>query len=383
MTGVLRLSSVRRIFVLVLLVGVFWHFYGDSVRQSGINGAFEEVQEDVIEIKENPQVIDVVNRIDRELRLLIGQLKETLEGSQQPESVQPAPEKPELDTPNQRSFSIHNIEIGDTRSEVEHRVGSPQRSSLNEYGVEWVTYHENYHNFFMAAYDDDNKVIGLYTNQDLLTSKMGINFNSTKSSVLDTLEEPLQTIRKGVTRYKIQNDEYHSFFINKNYVTIFYDKHENNKVTAIQIISSELEQKKKGFYPEPSVQLKQGFEYQLFDLTNAARVKHDLPVLSWEDQARKTARDHSLDMAENNFFSHENREGQSPFDRMNEDDISFIMAGENIASGQLSSIYAHAGLMNSIGHRKNILNSKFEWLVVGVAFNERSRPYYTENFLTK
>ncbi|QHE52871.1 CAP domain-containing protein [Pontibacillus sp. HMF3514] len=378
------MSKVLRVFLLLIIAGVFWNSYGDSIKQSGINGAFEEIQEDIDEIKENPKVSSAITQFERELRYIMRQFQETLEGVQQPESDPPAPEKPELNTPNQHSFSIHNIEIGDTRAEVEQSVGTPKRSSMNEYGVQWVTYHENYHNFFMTAYNEENKVVGLYTNQDLLTSKLGINFTSTRDSVLETLDEPLQSIRKGFTRYKWQsNEEYDVFSINENYVTIFYDKHQSNKVTAIQIISSELEQKKKGFYPDPSDQLKKGFEYQLFDITNAARVKHDLSPLSWADSVRKTARAHSLDMAENNFFSHENLEGQSPFDRMNEDNIPFITAGENIAAGQLSSIYTHAGLMNSLGHRKNILHSKFEMLAVGVAFNEDSRPYYTENFLTK
>ncbi|KGX90435.1 CAP domain-containing protein [Pontibacillus marinus] len=378
------MSKVIRVFLLLLIAGVFWNVYGDSIKQSGINGAYAEIQEDIKEIKENPKVSSALTQFDRELRYIMRQIEDTFEGNQLTDSDQPAPEKPDLDTPNQNSFSIHNIEIGDTRTEVEQSVGEPKRSSMNEYGVNWVTYHENYHNFFMATYNEENKVVGLYTNQDLLSSKLRINFTSTRSSVLETLDEPLQSIRKGFTRYKWQsNEEYDVFSINENYVTIFYDKHESNKVTAIQIISSELEQKKEGFYPDPSAQLKKGFEYQLFDITNAARVKHDLPPLSWADSARKTARAHSSDMAENNFFSHENPEGQSPFDRMNEDNISFITAGENIAAGQLSSIYTHAGLMNSLGHRKNILNSKFELLAVGVAFNEDARPYYTENFLTK
>ncbi len=36
---------------------------------------------------------------------------------------------------------------------------------------------------------------------------------------------------------------------------------------------------------------------------------------------------------------------------------------------EVSSIYAHQGLMNSIGHRKNILNDTFEKILgVGVDF---------------
>ncbi|EKN67647.1 SCP-like extracellular [Neobacillus bataviensis LMG 21833] len=35
---------------------------------------------------------------------------------------------------------------------------------------------------------------------------------------------------------------------------------------------------------------------------------------------------------------------------MKEDHIIFYLAGENLAYGQLSSIFAHEGLMNSLGH---------------------------------
>ena len=69
-------------------------------------------------------------------------------------------------------------------------------------------------------------------------------------------------------------------------------------------------------------------------------------------QSAGTARKHSLDMAENDYFSHENKQGKSPFDRMKDDGIRFRGAGENLAYGQSSSIFAHEGLMNSRPPRK-------------------------------
>ena len=35
----------------------------------------------------------------------------------------------------------------------------------------------------------------------------------------------------------------------------------------------------------------------------------------------------------------------------------------------------HEGLMNSMGHRKNILNTHFDYLGVGVYFNDRRQPF--------
>ena len=88
-------------------------------------------------------------------------------------------------------------------------------------------------------------------------------------------------------------------------------------------------------------------------------------------------------MADNDYFSHENKQGKSPFDRMKDDGVSFRGAGENLAYGQSSSIFAHEGLMNSEGHRENILLDTYSHLGTGVSFNEKLQPYYTENFLLK
>lgn len=290
-------------------------------------------------------------------------------------------EKQELNPPASQLFSINNIEMGDNKQKVEASAGVEKRASYNEYGLNWYTYHENYQNFFMAAYDQNNKVVGLYTNQDLISSVKGISRGSLKSFVRQQLGEPLTKIEKETVYIQLKKDQdYDVYLMGGSYITIFYDKHQNNTVTAMQIINKTLENIKQDFYVEPSPPLIEGFEYQLFDLTNATRVNHGLSILTWNDHVRGTARKHSADMAENNYFDHTNLDGESPFDRMQEDRVVFTYAGENLAYGQFSSIFAHEGLMNSLGHRENILKSEFEFLGVGVAFNAKSQPYYTENF---
>ncbi|RLL44859.1 serine protease [Oceanobacillus piezotolerans] len=376
------MPRIRTIIFLLLLAWGFWHFYGDIWKQAGFQGVYDDIRTDINQVSENPTIHAVVDTINQEFQRFMGMVQDNIGEDETPN--EPMVEKPELQQPTEQEFSINNIEIGDIRSEVEAKVGEPKRASENEYGVDWVAYHENYQNFFMVAYDDKDQVAGLYTNQDLVSSTHGISLESTQEEVLAAIaEEPLDGIRKGLVTYQLDNNqEYDIFLMDDNYITIFYDKHENKTVTAIQIISKELEQEKKAYFGEPNDDLKQGFEYQLFDLTNAARVNHGLPVLSWAEPVRQTARDHSTDMAVNNYFSHTNQEGQSPFDRMTEDAISYTMAGENLAAGQPSSIFAHEGLMNSLGHRENKLHTGFEALAVGVAFNEDDQPYYTENYLS-
>jgi uncharacterized protein YkwD len=351
-----------------------------------IQSAINTVRTSIDKVKENPEVTAVIEKLQTEFIQLTKQLNQAIDDSpqkQEEEESDPVAQ-PDLNTPDTQLFSVYNIEIGDKKETVEQKLGSPNRSTENEYGVKWHTYHEHYHNFIMIAYDEDNKVAGLYTNQDLISSPTGIQLGSSQEAARAELGEPLTAIRKGLISYQLQsNGEYDLFQLDNSYATIFYDKHQNNQVTAIQLITEELEQNKKHYYTESSQALKKGFEYQLFDLTNAARIQHGLGIVGWDEEVRVTARDHSKDMAVNNYFDHTNLEGQSPFERMQEDDILFSVAGENLAYGQVSSIFAHEGLMNSLGHRKNILKPEYEFLGVGLAFNEKSQPYFTENFFAQ
>jgi uncharacterized protein YkwD/predicted RNA-binding protein with RPS1 domain len=370
-----------RLIAILFLIYLSWPFIAKQLDNSEIQANFVSSIKDNIEVPETISVLyDDIQQMLKQLGFQLDEMQQTQEKSKE----EPL-EKVELTPPSEQTFSIHNVELGNEKAEIEHNLGIAKRVSVNEYGANWHAYHENYHDFFMVMYDDNNKAAGLYTNQDLVASTNGIKIgNSSKESVRSILGEPITKIQKGMVIYQLQEDSDNDLFLlDDAYVTIFYDKHENDTVTAIQIISKPLEENKKDFYTDASPTLKEGFEYQMFDLTNAARVNHQLPILTWDDHVRETAREHSADMAENDYFDHKNLEGQSPFDRMKEDAVAFHTAGENLAYGQLSSIFAHEGLMNSLGHRENILRKDYEYLGVGVAFNEKSQPYYTQNYYAK
>ncbi|MCA1058658.1 CAP domain-containing protein [Rossellomorea aquimaris] len=373
---------MKRLLILVMIVMIAYiskPAWEEKVEATGFDSVLSKIEE----MKNNPQVQETFNQLYHKVSVLLIKLDDSFRDLESPSGTRDEDpvEKPTLTLPSEQKFSIYNIEIGDSKESVEGELGEAKRQSINEYGVLWYAYHENYRNFLMVSYDQNNKVNGLFTNQDLLSSDSGIKMGVSKEVVQNELGKPLTNIRKGLTLYQLQNNgEQEVFQVDGNYVTIFYDKHENDTVTGIQIISDKLEANKKEFYTKASTKLKEGFEYQLFDLTNASRVEKGLSVLSWDSQVRDTARKHSLDMAEQDYFSHTNLEGESPFDRMEEDQVAFRTAGENLAYGQLSSIFAHEGLMNSKGHRENILQPHYEHLGIGVAFNEKSQPYYTENF---
>jgi len=373
----------RTLFILLILY-FSWPFIDKQLQKTDYYPIVDNVRSELQMLKESPQVNEALQSLYSALTEITEKVEDApdLLAKKQNEPDLSHVKKPDLAVPNSHTFAVHNITLEETRSAIEQQLGQAKRSTYNEYGVKWDAYHDQYQNFVMVAYNEKDKAVGLYTNQDLISSSKGIKLGTPKETVLEQLGKPLNEIRKGLVYFRFEQDrDYDVFMIDDSYVTIFYDKHMDNTVTAIQVIKKDLEQSKKGFYAEGTPQLKEGFELQLFDLTNAARVKHGFSVLSWDDKIKETARKHSLDMAENNYFSHTNLNGESPFDRMKEDDIFFTVAGENLAYGQFSSIFAHEGLMNSMGHRENILRKEYDTLGVGVAFNSQKQPYYTENFI--
>jgi uncharacterized YkwD family protein len=118
-------------------------------------------------------------------------------------------------------------------------------------------------------------------------------------------------------------------------------------------------------------------EQKLIQLVNQERTKAGLKPLAIDYELARVARIKSQDMEANNYFSHDSPTYGSPFQMMKDFGIKFTAAGENIA--KTSSVErAHTGLMNSEGHRANILNPNFTHIGVGI-----SGYYYTQMFIRK
>lgn len=106
-------------------------------------------------------------------------------------------------------------------------------------------------------------------------------------------------------------------------------------------------------------------EKQMLDLVNQERVANGLRPLVADPELTEVARRHSADMFARGYFAHDTPEGLSPFDRMREADVQFLTAGENLALAPTVSV-AHTGLMNSPGHRANILRPQFGRVGIGI-----------------
>ena len=112
-------------------------------------------------------------------------------------------------------------------------------------------------------------------------------------------------------------------------------------------------------------QIRPNYEAVMLEMVNQERAKHGLKLLKADPELTQVARLHSKDMFARGYFAHVNPEGKDPFDRMRSHNIKFLNAGENLALAQTVEI-AHKNLMNSPGHRANILNPGFGRLGIGI-----------------
>src|SRR4030095_13610073 len=106
-------------------------------------------------------------------------------------------------------------------------------------------------------------------------------------------------------------------------------------------------------------------EEKMLQLVNQERTQRGLSTLAADPEMTEVARAHSRDMFARGYFAHFTPEGKSPFDRMNDAHVRYATAGENLALAHSLSI-AHNGLMNSPGHRANILSPSFGRVGIGI-----------------
>ncbi len=150
-------------------------------------------------------------------------------------------------------------------------------------------------------------------------------------------------------------------------------------------------------------------ETQIHNLINIERQQRGFSPLEYDYKLAEIARNHSIDMANNNYFSHDNLIGQSPTERAKGAGYncyksfgSYYVDGiaENIFQNWLyDSITYYNGIpaynwntqdeianstvdgwMNSSGHRENILNPTYSKEGIGVAISNDDKVLITEDF---
>ncbi len=122
-------------------------------------------------------------------------------------------------------------------------------------------------------------------------------------------------------------------------------------------------------------------ERQLFDLVNEERTQRGVGALAWDERLVPVSRAHSEEMFKLKYFSHDSPVAGSPFERIRGAGIIYSRAGENLAYAQ-SVVAAHRALMDSPGHRENILRPEFTRIGIGVINAGIYGRMFTQLFVT-
>jgi uncharacterized protein YkwD len=120
-------------------------------------------------------------------------------------------------------------------------------------------------------------------------------------------------------------------------------------------------------------------ESRMLVLVNQERERAGLQPLQSDDSLKAVARAHSQEMFEAGYFAHISPNTGSPFDRMRKAGIRYLAAGENLAYAPTVQV-AHEGLMNSPGHRANILRPEFNKVGIGAIRSDFRGTMFSQEF---
>lgn len=130
-------------------------------------------------------------------------------------------------------------------------------------------------------------------------------------------------------------------------------------------------------------------ERYMLPLINADRQAHDLKPLEWDDLAAEAGRQHAIEMVRHQYMSHLNLAGEGPGVRFN------LLGGREAVLENLFSMYhrfenggavpitdweglireAQHALMESPGHRDNILEPNITHVGVGIAYDSNTGEF--------
>jgi uncharacterized protein YkwD len=114
-----------------------------------------------------------------------------------------------------------------------------------------------------------------------------------------------------------------------------------------------------------AVSVDKNAESLMLQMVNGERTTRGITALSFSQSLVDVGTMHCKDMFARGYFSHNTPEGLTPFDRMAQNNIAFNFAGENLALAPSVDL-AMRGLMQSPGHKANILSTDFHKIGISV-----------------
>lgn len=123
-------------------------------------------------------------------------------------------------------------------------------------------------------------------------------------------------------------------------------------------------------------------ELKMLELVNKERLEAGISPLEMDLELVRIARLKSADMIENDYFDHTSPKYGDPFTMMQSFGVKYKAAGENLAGDQTVE-KAHQALMNSPGHRKNILNPDYTHIGIGIVEGGQYGSIFTQLFIKR
>lgn len=130
-------------------------------------------------------------------------------------------------------------------------------------------------------------------------------------------------------------------------------------------------------------------EAQVLTAINSIRQANGCPALTLAPELSAAARQHSYDMAYNDFYAHNGSDGSDMASRTEQAGYNWLSVAENIAVGQDTVDGVVQLWMNSPGHRAIILDCSMHETGIGFVYLENDpgtvtwHSYWTELFGTR
>ncbi|MBW8348661.1 CAP domain-containing protein [Bacillus sp. IITD106] len=298
-----------------------------------------------------------------------------------------------------------SVYIGKSTKELINDYGEPQRKDPSAYGYEWWIYN-NFSGTYMQVGVQNGSVVTIYA--------IGNQLNVAPYLIGETIEDIYRTtyleteimvaVGKGTYRFELSEEDLNVrplVQLGDIFAQLSIDKY-TGKLSSIRFFDKKTlitqrpyELAYRGDLISPSDideeewrKIEKGSEQQILDITNVIRNRFGLETLKWDEQVAQVAYEHSKDMFNNEYFSHDSPTFGTLTDRLAAENIEYQSAGENIASEYIDGPAAVEGWLNSESHRKALLNDSYSRLGVGVYVGTKIRmgentfvKFYTQNFI--
>ncbi|MCJ7839526.1 CAP domain-containing protein [Lederbergia sp. NSJ-179] len=286
-----------------------------------------------------------------------------------------------------------SVYIGKNSETLIKDYGKPQRIDPSAYGYDWWIY-KNFAGTYMQVGVSQKKVVTIYA----LGNQLNVSPYTIGQSVADifrsTIMEAEITIStdEGAYRFELSEEDLNLrplVPLGNIFAQLSIDKY-TGTLTSIRFFDTKtlITQKPyellyNGHLLEPEnpgreewKEIEEGSKQQIFDITNIIRERFDLITLKWDETVSAVAYNHSQDMANHEYFSHDSPEYGSLAERLDAQGIEYDAAAENIAKDYIDGPAAVEAWLNVEGHRKTLLDKDYTNLGVGVF-----QKYYTQNFI--